>query len=143
MTYQEVLIVRKERIRWENRLQARINAVRGSGIAHRDQKTFDDIQHIYTKEVIKQMNLKELANMKTMGNITDLESLPTDVEVFEEKGTTKEGRAYIFNYIELNGKKYRIPASVLTAIGKLGNIKNIKVESTGSGMDTRYQVIAL
>ena len=143
MTAQEVLIVRNERIRWENRLQARTKALIGTGIAHKGQKTFNDIQYIHTKEVIKQMNLKELANSTSIGNITELESIPTDIEVFEENGINKEThKPYSFNYIELNGKKYRIPSSVLSAIAKL-DTKNVKVTKTGTGMETRYQVTAV
>lgn len=132
---------RNQRLRWEKKFKAHDRAVNVSKALSKGQKTFNDIQYIYTKEVINQMNLKELANTITMGNVTDLATIPTDVEVFEEKGVTKEGRPYSFHYIELTGKKYRIPASVLTAIGKLGDdVANVKVTSTGVGMDTRYVV---
>ena len=141
MTYQEVLIVKKERIRWENRLQAREKALIGSGIANRDQMTLDN--HTIEKEVIKQMNLKQKAELTSMGNVTDLDSIPTDVEIYTENGTNKDGRVYSFDYIELNGKKYRIPMSVIKMIGKLPDAKNVKVTSTGTDMDTRYKVVAL
>ena len=134
MTYQEVQIVKKERQRWESRNRSKYKPINIPS----EQLTFYDIEQ---KEVTEQMNLKQLADSKTMGNVTDLAELPTDVEVFEQSGTTKEGRAFTYNYIELNGKKYRIPASVLSSIGRLDDsVKSIKVTSTGIGMETRYNV---
>ena len=142
MTANQVLEARNQRLRWErtqNKPKRSLYFPKGH-----PQKTFDDIQYIYTKEVIQQMNLKQLANTKTIGNVTDLAQIPVDVEVFEKTETTKEGKQYLNTYIEITGKKYRIPQSVLTEIGKFTDeIKNFKVTKTGKGMETRYNVEAV
>jgi hypothetical protein len=134
MTFHEVQIVKKEKQRWKARNRSKYKPINISN----EQLTFYDIEQ---KEVKQDMNLKDFANTKTMGNVTDLAEIPTDVEVFEQTGTTKEGRPFSFNYIELTGKKYRIPDSVFKMIGRLDDsVKSVKVTSTGTGMDTRYNV---
>lgn len=81
-------------------------------------------------------------------NIADLDSVPIrDVQLFVQEGKNAEGESFSFKYMEFNGKKYRVPSSVLeeiqTVIGLKPDVKTIKVEKTGSGLATRYKVRVL
>ncbi len=83
----------------------------------------------------------------TMNNITDLESVPTDIEVVEEvfkEGTSEEFRAKI---VRVDGEAYRVPVSVLKSLKAIlevkPDLKKIKVTKTGTGMNTEYTVIPL
>ena len=78
-------------------------------------------------------------------NIADLDSVPIrDVQLFTQEGKNAEGEAFSFRYMEFNGKKYRVPSSVLeeiqTVIQLKPDVKNVKVEKSGSGLATRYKV---
>ena len=99
------------------------------------------------QEVNIDMNLKELADSKTMGHVMDLGAIPTDVEVFERNEVTKEGRAYTLMWIELNGKKYKLTQGILTQIAKLpDDVKQVTVTAVpgteNSGKDIRYMVVS-
>jgi len=95
------------------------------------------------------MNLKETAlayepPQQTL-NIAELERVQVDVEVNQEEHIDKDGNPFKINVIELEGKKYRVPSSVLKGIkailGRMPETKFISVLKSGSGMDTTYQVI--
>jgi len=83
----------------------------------------------------------------TMKNITDLESVPTDLEVVEE--TFKEGTEDEFKVkiIRVDGESYRVPVSVLKSLKAIlehkPDLKTIKVTKSGTGMSTEYTVIPL
>ena len=83
----------------------------------------------------------------TMKNITDLESLPTDLEVTEE--TFKEGTEDEFKVrvIRVGDETYRVPVSVLKSLKAIlevkPDLKMIKVTKSGTGMNTEYTVIPL
>jgi len=94
--------------------------------------------------------LKEAANdykAPTMKNIADLEVIPTDV-VIEER-TFKEGTEdqFTVNVITMNGEDYRVPVSVLKSLKSIQevkpNLKTVKVQKAGDGMNTSYTVIPL
>ena len=83
-------------------------------------------------------------------NISDLNEVPTDLEVEDDEfettdqktGTIKTVKQKVCN---LNGQKYRVPNSVFQQLKVLiednPNLKRFKVKKSGSGMETRYQVI--
>ena len=127
-------LARAQRIRWEKRLLSRI------------RKTFT---YKIEKEV-KQMKLNELATSGSLSNklglVTDLEMLPVNIEIEEANGEDKDGKEYTYHFVTLNGQKYRIPNSVITQIGVIlsvmPKIQNVNVSKTGTGLNTRYQVIA-
>lgn len=81
-------------------------------------------------------------------NIADLDSVPIrDVQLFTQEGKNAEGESFTFKYMEFNGKRYRVPSSVLeeiqTVIQLKPDVKSIKVEKSGSGLATRYKVRVL
>ena len=100
-------------------------------------------------------NIAQLAKnyeSKATKNITALSEVPIDLETFEDEfevtdkktGETKLVRQMVVN---LNGENYRIPSSVLQQLKVIlednPNLKKFKVKSSGTGMETRYQVIPL
>ena len=84
-------------------------------------------------------------------NITDLEDVPTDIEITEETHTkTNEDGAeeeFTIKVVEVEGEKYRVPISVLKNLKAIleekPNLKTFKVKKSGSGMNTAYTVIPL
>lgn len=82
---------------------------------------------------------------KKTKNIADLDIVPVDIDVFEEKGTDSEGKEYHYKYVLWEGDKYRVPNVVLddlkTMIEENPKIKFIKVKKEGSGLSTRYKVL--
>jgi len=97
--------------------------------------------------------LKEFAQGYTptaqMKNIADLESFDINVEIQTEEKQNKEGENYKVNYIIINDEQYRVPGVVIrdlkSLMEKIGSdkIQKVSVIKTGSGMDTRYQVLPL
>ena len=80
-------------------------------------------------------------------NIVELDKVSTDIEVKEQEGKNSKGEPFTYNYIEVNGEKYRVPNSVLDGIKalltKLPNLKFVSVIKSGEGMNTKYQVIPM
>jgi len=82
-------------------------------------------------------------------NIADLSEVSTDFELREETGKNKEtGEEFKYNYIDVNGEKYRIPGKVLgdlkVILKENQNLQKFKVVKTGIGKsDTKYTVIPL
>lgn len=78
-------------------------------------------------------------------NIAELEKVPLDLELKDGEGTDSDGETFTYKYTELDGKKYRIPGSVIGGIKailqKMPNLKYVSVIKQGQGMNTRYQVI--
>lgn len=76
--------------------------------------------------------------------ISDLETVPIDIELYDKEGIDSKGESYTFSYIELNEVKYRVPNSVKEQIQDIiklrPDVKSIKVKKSGSGMGTRYKV---
>ena len=111
--------------------------------------------------VIKtQLNLKEenkqMANLKETAlayeapqtlNIADLEVVSTDVEVKSETAKNKDDEEFTYNYIEVDGQRYRVPNSVLTELKAIleeqPDLKKFRVKKSGSGLQTRYTVVPL
>lgn len=81
-------------------------------------------------------------------NIADLASVSIDdLEVKEAEGTNAEGETFKYKYVTLDSKDYRVPNSVIeeiqTIIKLKPEVKNVKVNKSGSGLGTRYKVEAL
>ena len=78
-------------------------------------------------------------------NIADLDKVPIDIEVKDGEGKDKDGEVFKYKYATIEGKDYRIAGSILGGIkailGKMPNLKYVAVIKSGSGMNTKYQVI--
>lgn len=75
-------------------------------------------------------------------NIADLEKVPTDLEILEEKETE-----YPYKYVVIEGERYRIPVTVLSALKAHlkvdSDLKFFRVVKSGEGRNTEYTVIPL
>ncbi|MBW2969470.1 hypothetical protein KY314_05160 [Candidatus Woesearchaeota archaeon] len=105
----------------------------------------------FNKEVNQNMaSLKDTAQAyeppQTL-NIADLDKVPTEAEVKSETGKNKDDEEFTYNYIEVEGQRYRVPNSVLTELKTIleekPDLKEFRVKKTGSGLQTRYTVIPL
>ena len=71
-------------------------------------------------------------------NISELPEFSIDFELYEKTDKNQEGEEYSYKYLELNGKKYRVPNTVLEEIQKILKIKpdtkSVKVNKTGEGL---------
>ena len=93
--------------------------------------------------------LSELSNQyvapSMTENIADAGLFSIDVDVTPETHTTKEGKEFTVQVAQINGKKYRVPSSVLEGIKAIMSIrkdvKMISVLKSGSGMNTKYTVV--
>ena len=77
-------------------------------------------------------------------NVADLDKVPIDVELFEKESKDSEGKPFKYKYINLNGKEYRVPNSVLEELQTILKLKPsvqfVRVKKSGSGLNTRYKV---
>lgn len=85
-------------------------------------------------------------------NIIALPEVPTDLEIEDDEfevidKKTGQNKVIKQKIARLNGENYRIPASVLQQLKVIlednPNLRKFKVKSSGTGMETRYQVIPL
>ena len=84
---------------------------------------------------------------KKVKNITELKTVSVDLAIFNITEKDMEGKDYSYNYIEVNGEKYRVPATVLSNLKAIlqirPNMKNFAVTKQGEGKNTKYQIITL
>lgn len=87
----------------------------------------------------------EANNYEVKGKVKNISELPVvsaELVVFDEAEAE-----FPYKYIEVNGERYKVPASVLGSLKAIleenPNLKSFKVKKTGEGMDTRYTVIPL
>jgi len=80
-------------------------------------------------------------------NISELSSIPVDVDVNEKvfaEGTEKEFKCEVF---EVDGEEYKMPLTVISALHVIleenSDLKTFKVKKSGSGIGTEYTVIPL
>ena len=77
-----------------------------------------------------------------INNIADLQQVTTDLDVKEELNAE-----YPYKYVEVDGKKYRIPNTVLADLKAIleenPKLTKFKVKKTGEGLGTEYTVIPL
>ena len=78
-------------------------------------------------------------------NIADLEKVSVDIELKDAEGTDNQGKVFKYKYAEIDEQKYRVPGSVIGdlkgILQKQPDVKFVSVSKTGTGMNTRYQVI--
>jgi len=84
---------------------------------------------------------------KTVKNITELKTVSVGLDIKNIIEKDMEGKEYSYNYIEVNGEKYRVPAMVLSNLKAILQVKpslmNFAVTKQGEGKNTKYQVIPL
>lgn len=89
--------------------------------------------------------LKDAAMAYSGGKeITELEKVPTDAQIYEASFKNKSGQDIKYVYIELNGSKYNIKAA---ALGKIKEILLVRPQTkfikVNKGSDGQYTVIPL
>jgi len=96
------------------------------------------------------MNIKEFAKEYVptqMNNIADLEVVRADAEIKKETRKDQNNEDYTVMFIVVDNEEYRVPSSVVTQLKTLVESKpdltSFKVVKTGTGMNTKYQVIPL
>lgn len=82
---------------------------------------------------------------QTTLNIADLTAVPIDdLNLVREDKEDAEGKPYTQNIVTIDGKRYRVPATVLEGIQTIiklkPSIKNVRVLKSGEGKLTKYKV---
>jgi len=81
-----------------------------------------------------------------MKNIADLKVVSTNIDIVTEVREGKEG-PYTVSFSILNEEEHRIPMTVVEQLKAIleskPELKTFRVNKTGTGMGTKYQVIAL
>lgn len=84
---------------------------------------------------------------KQTKNISELDVVRTDAEIQDGDGIDKDNKPFYYKYILVENEEYRIPNMVLEQLKSIlqakPGLKTFKVTRSGTGMATRYQVIAL
>lgn len=77
-------------------------------------------------------------------NIADLDRVDISFPIEQRTGTDKEGKEFRYKVMVVNNVEYRVPYTVLDEIKKMLSLKpditHVKVNQTGSGLNTRYSV---
>ncbi|MFW6130607.1 MAG: hypothetical protein ACOC56_05420 [Atribacterota bacterium] len=80
-------------------------------------------------------------------NIADLESVDVNLNLEDRTGKDDKGNEFSYQVAVLNGKEYRVPATVLEKLQEIlkikSDVKKIKVNRFGSGLNTKYTVEVL
>ena len=80
-------------------------------------------------------------------NISELDKVPTDVEVEDKEFTKEDGDKFSLKVINFNNEDYRVPVSVLKALKAIleekPDLKFFKVKRDGEGLKTTYTVVTL
>lgn len=80
-------------------------------------------------------------------NIADLDRVDISLPTEERTGTDSDGKDFEYTVMIADGKEYRVPNTVTEEIKKILALKptvtHVKVSKTGSGLSTRYSVVAL
>ncbi len=88
-------------------------------------------------------NAKEYIQKRTL-NVTDLDKVDLSFPMEDRLGTDKEGKEFSYKVIVINEQEYRVAGTVLGEIQKIIKLKPeakfVKVTSTGSGLNTKYEV---
>ena len=97
-----------------------------------------------------QQTIKEAAQTyesHSVGNISDLAKVSTDLVIEDREGTNDEGKTFNYKVILVDEQAYRLPASVLKSLKAIlednPDLKSFKVKKTGTGLATEYTVIPL
>ena len=88
-------------------------------------------------------NAKDYIPKRTL-NVTDLNKVDLSFPMEDRTGTDKEGKEFSYKVIVINEQEYRVAGTVLGEIQKILKLKPeakyVKVTSTGSGLNTKYEV---
>jgi len=78
-------------------------------------------------------------------NIASLDKVSVDLDLKSAEGKDKDGNTFTYKYVEVAGKQYRVPGTVLAGIRsvlkKMPHIKEVTVDRSGEGLNTRYNVM--
>lgn len=84
---------------------------------------------------------------KQTKNIAELKTVEVDLALLDGKGKDKEGKEFLYKYIEIDGEEYRVPDKVLkdlkAILEKKPSLKTFSVSKQGTGLNTAYTVIPL
>ena len=84
---------------------------------------------------------------KATKNIADLKSVSIDLVLMNESAKDKDGVEFNYNYIEVEGEKYRLPDTVLkdlkAILEKKPTLRTFSVTKQGDGRNTKYTVIPM
>jgi hypothetical protein len=91
---------------------------------------------------------KNYEEQKKYFNIADLDKVSVALDLQFAEETTQVGEKYNVNYIEQDGKRYRVPGVVLgdlkNLIAEKPTLQHFKVLKSGHGKEgTKYQVIVV
>lgn len=79
--------------------------------------------------------------------VSDLKSFNILNDLHKFEGEDKDGKKFAYNYVEVEGERYRVPASVLEQTKLIlednPDILEVKVKKTGEGLNTKYHVTPL
>jgi len=80
-------------------------------------------------------------------NIADLNRVDVKLELEERTGTDNNGKEFNYQVAIVDKKEYRVPSMVLEKLKEAlkirADIKTIKVNRSGSGLNTRYSIEVL
>jgi len=80
-------------------------------------------------------------------NIADLSSVDVNLVLEDREGKNDDGTKFYYQVAIVEGKEYRVPVSVLEkfkeALKIRADIKRIKVNRSGSGLNTKYSIEVL
>jgi len=80
-------------------------------------------------------------------NIADLSEVDVNLQLEDRTGTDNDGKEFDYQVAVIEGKEYRVPNMVLEKLKEATkikpDIKKIKVNRTGSGLNTRYSIEVL
>lgn len=83
---------------------------------------------------------------KQVLNIADLNSVDVNLQLENREGKGEEG-TFTYQVAIVEGKEYRVPATVLEKLKEAlkikPDIKRIKVNRSGSGLNTKYSIDVL
>jgi uncharacterized FlaG/YvyC family protein len=103
----------------------------------------------------KMVNIRQMASTyeaPETKNIADLEKFSLDLEIETKEFRRKEPKAgesetFSINVVTIDDQEYRVPTTVIGQIKVImqnqPEVKEVKVIKSGSGFNTKYQVLAL
>ena len=84
---------------------------------------------------------------KTSLTVADLEAVSLNQKIKYVTKKDRQGDEFKAAYINVDGEEYRVPPSVLEQIQAIQkekpNLKTVKVNKKGEGLNTKYTVIEL
>lgn len=79
---------------------------------------------------------------KQIKTVAELELITTNMEIKSEKEAE-----FPYDYIEVNGERYKVPTSVISAINEMiadnPELTSFKVKKSGEGLKTKYTTIPI